>query len=95
LTPEELIHRAERAKQLLAEPLIADSLKRLETDIFEAWARTGIRDKEGQHELLLMLQTTRKFRALLEQIVMTGEMEAHQIKTPRLKRELERFGIYN
>jgi hypothetical protein len=43
----------------------------------------------------LMLQTTRKFRALLEQIVMTGEMEAHQIKTPRLKRELERFGIYN
>jgi hypothetical protein len=94
LTPEELIHRAERAKQLLAEPLIADSLKRLETDIFEAWAKTGIRDKEGQHELLLMMQTARKFRALFEQIVITGEIESGRLKTPQLKRTLERFGIY-
>lgn len=89
-----MIHRGERAKQLLAEPLIQESLKRLETDIFEAWAKTGIRDKEGQHELLLMVQTARKFKALLEQIVITGEIEAQQIKTPKLRRTLERFGVY-
>jgi hypothetical protein len=95
LNPEELIIRAERAKQLLADPLIADSLKRLETDIFEAWAKTGIRDKEGQHELLLMVQTARKFRALFEQLVMTGEVEAHRLKTPKLRQVLGRFGVYN
>jgi hypothetical protein len=94
LTPEELILRAERAKQLLAEPLIKESLDRLEKDISEAWARTGIRDKEGQHELLLMMQTARKFRALFEQIVITGEIESGRLKTPQLKRTLERFGIY-
>lgn len=95
MTPEELIIRAERAKQLLADPLIADSLKRLETDIFEAWAKTGIRDKEGQHELLLMVQTARKFRNIFEQIVMTGELEAQRLKTPKLTQILDRFGIYN
>ena len=95
LTPDELIIRGERAKQLLAEPLIAESLKRLETDIFEAWARTGIRDKEGQHELLLLMQTTKKFRAIFEQIVITGEVEQQRLKTPGLTRVLERFGVYN
>lgn len=95
MTPDELIHRGERAKQLLADPLIADSLKRLETDIFEAWAKTGIRDKEGQHELLLMVQTARKFRNIFEQIVMTGELEAQRLKTPKLTQILDRFGIYN
>jgi hypothetical protein len=95
LTPDELIIRGERAKQLLAEPLIADSLKRLETDIFEAWSRTGIRDKEGQHELLLMIQTARKFRAILEQVMVTGEVEAKNLQTPKLRRTLERFGVYN
>jgi hypothetical protein len=94
VTPEQLIQRAERAKQLLAEPLIKDSLDRLEKDIFEAWARAGIRDKEGQHELHLMVQTARKFRALLEQVMVTGQIEANQLKTPPLTRILERFGVY-
>ena len=95
MTPDQLIQRGERARQLLDEPLIAESLKRLETDIFEAWARAGIRDKEGQHELHLMVQTARKFRALLEQVMVTGQIEAQSIKTPKLKRALERFGVYN
>lgn len=94
MTPDELIIRAERAKQLLAEPLIVEAFKRLESDVFEAWAKTGIRDKEGQHELLLMIQTARKFRAIFEQIVITGEIEAKNLTTPQLKRQLERFGIY-
>ena len=94
MTPDELIHRAERAKQLLAEPLIKDAFERLEKDVFDAWSKTGIRDKEGQHELLLMIQTARKFRALFEQIVMTGQIEADRLKTPKLRRTLERFGVY-
>ena len=77
------------------EPLIKESLEKLEQDVFEAWARSGIRDKEGQHELLLMIQTARKFKALLEAVVMTGEIEKQNLRTPKLKRALERFGIYD
>lgn len=95
MTVDELIQRGERARQLLADPLIAEALTRLEADIFEAWAKTGIRDKEGQHELLLMIQTARKFRAILTDVMVTGEIEAHRLKTPKLRRTLERFGVYN
>lgn len=87
--------RAERAKQLLEDPLIKESLEKLEQDVFEAWARSGIRDKEGQHELLLMIQTARKFKGLLEAVVITGQIESQRLKTPKLTRVLERFGIYN
>ena len=76
------------------EPLIKESLEKLEQDVFEAWARSGIRDKDGQHELLLMIQTARKFKALLEAVVMTGEIEKQNLQTPKLRRTLERFGVY-
>lgn len=92
---QDLIIRGERAKQILEDPMFKEAQEKLERDIFEAWASTGIRDKEGQHELLLMLQTARKFNALFRSIIATGEMEKNAIKTPALKRTLERFGIYN
>jgi hypothetical protein len=93
LTSDELIHRAERAKQLLQEPLIVEALQKLEQDVMEAWSTCAIRDKEAQHELLLMVQTARKFRALFAQVIATGEIEAAQLKTPKLTRVLGRFGI--
>ena len=88
------MQRGERARQLLEEPLIKDSLAKLEQDVFEAWSRSAIRDKEGQHELLLMVQTVRKFRGLLEAVVMTGDIEKSNLKTPKLRQVLERFGVY-
>ncbi len=91
----EALARADRAKIILDDPLVKEAFARLEKDICEAWMRTGIRDKEGQHELLLMAQTARKFRAIFEEIVMTGEFEAQNLKAPKLQRVLERFGIYN
>lgn len=94
MTPDELLLRADAAQRMLQDPLFKEACETLEKDIFEAWARTGIRDKEGQHELLLMLQTARKFKGIFEQIVMTGEFEKQTLNKPRLKRTLERFGVY-
>lgn len=94
MTPEEHVIRGERARQILDDPLFKEAGDQLEKDIFEAWAKTGIRDKEGQHELLLMLQTARKFKAIFVAIVAAGQYEKDQLKTPKLKRTLERFGVY-
>jgi hypothetical protein len=41
-----------------------------------------------------MMKTARKFRAIFTAIVMTGEVEKSKLKTPKLTRTLERFGIY-
>ena len=95
MAPEALIARGERAKQLLAEPIITEAFATLEKDVMEEWARSPIRDKEGQNELLLMVKTARKFKAIFETLMATGEMAAHNLKTPRLTRTLERFGIHD
>lgn len=79
---------------MLQDPLFVEACERLEKDIVEAWARTGIRDKEGQHELHLMLQTARKFKAIFADIVATGELQKDALNRPKLKRVLERFGVY-
>jgi hypothetical protein len=95
MTPDELIVRAERAQRLLQDPLMTEAFERIETDVFEAWSRSAIRDKEGQHELLLMIQTARKFKAIFTEIIATGEVEKNKLKEPKLKRVLERFGVYD
>jgi hypothetical protein len=93
LTPDELIDRAERAQRILEDPIFKESSERLEKDIVEAWARTGVRDKEGQHELHLMLQTARKFKAIFVEMVATGEIHKQELQRPKLTRVLDRFGV--
>lgn len=93
MTPEAALVRGERARQLLEDPLFKETIEALEKDIFEAWARTGIRDKEGQHELLLMLQTARKFKAMFEAHVATGEFVKNDLQKPQVTRILQRFGL--
>lgn len=46
----------------------------LESDIIEQWAACPLRDADGQHELLLMLKVARKFKAIFQSYVDTGEM---------------------
>jgi hypothetical protein len=93
MTSDEQILRAEKAQRLLQDPLMAEALERLEKDVSDAWARSSIRDKEGQHELLLMMQTARKFKAIFTEYIQTGELLKHQLKTPKLRQVLTRFGV--
>lgn len=93
MTPEKEISRGVRAQQILEDELFKEAYRILEQDIFDAWSQSKIRDKDGQHELLLMIQTARKFKAIFEHIVATGEM-AKQDKPSQLTRVLERFGVY-
>lgn len=93
MSPEEAIVRGQRAKAMLSDSLFIDAMQTLEADVFEAWSRCAIRDKDGQHELLLMIQTARKFKAIFEQIVATGEFAAKDLNPPKLTRILDRFGL--
>lgn len=95
MTPEEVVLRAEKARQLLEEPLIKEFLDALERDVADAWKRCPIRDKEGQHELLLMVQTVLKFKALFAKCLADGEVAKADLRPPRITRVLERFGVRN
>lgn len=94
MTPERIIERGEYAKQLLDNEILQDSFRIIERDISAAWANTPIRDKEGQHELLLMRKMLDKFKGVLLEVINDGEIEKNKLQTPKLKRTLERFGVF-
>ncbi len=91
MTPELAIVRAERARLLIEDQFFQDAMKTLEAEIVEAWSRCPIRDIEGQQKLLLMLQTAKKFQAIFEHAIASGEVAKNDLNPPSLRNTLERF----
>lgn len=80
MTDAEKMARAERAKVLLSDPLIVEALKTLEDEVFQAFADSPVRDKEGREELSRLIKTARKFKGLLERAVADGQVLRAEIE---------------
>ena len=68
--------RGQKAARLLSDPLLLQAKEEVSKAIHEAWERAPIRDKEGAHELRLMLKALSDVWALLETAVANGKMSA-------------------
>lgn len=75
--------RADRAAKLLGDPVLSDAFQAVEAAIHKQWAATPLRDKEGAHELRLMLKLLTDVRANLERAVADGKVEALRIEQER------------
>lgn len=73
---EETVHRAQRAQQLLNDDVLLAARAEVERVIHEAWANSPIRDREGMHELRLMLKALGQVWELLEEAVNAGKLAA-------------------
>lgn len=72
---EELrLARASRAKQLLDDPLLTESFEMVKAGIIERWAAAPLRDRDGAHELKLMLKILIDVRAALSQAINDGKV---------------------
>lgn len=80
MTEEERMERASKAAVLLANPMLTDGFDLVRKSIVEKWEQSPIRDKEGQHELKLMLKLLSDVRAALEQAVNDGKVIAFEKK---------------
>jgi hypothetical protein len=85
---QEEVDRGARAKRLLEDPTLVEAFANVRTAILERIEAAPIRDREGLHELKLMLKLLRDVRGNLEQAVSNG-------KIARLDIERERRGIRN
>lgn len=72
--------RGARAKSLLEDELLTEAFTNVESAIHEKWANAPLSDREGQHELLLMLKLLRDVRANLEQALADGTFAADKLK---------------
>lgn len=66
--------RANEAQYLLNHALIRDAFTEIEQAIIGQLRTCPLKDREGQHELTLMLQTLARFKAHLESHIATGQM---------------------
>lgn len=83
------IERADRAAKLLGDPVLSDAFAAVEKAIHDQWAATPLRDRDGAHELRLMLKLLRDVRANLERAVNDGKVE-----TLLKEQEKRRFSLF-
>jgi hypothetical protein len=80
MTPEIELQRAERARQLLEDPMIQEALDVMERDLFEAWLASPARDSEGREWLWRHSVNTRKFRDMLRGTMESGTLALEKLR---------------
>lgn len=79
--------RGAKAEKLLKDPILDEAFSLVRNAIIERWEATPMRDRDGAHELKLMLKLLGDVRANLEQAVADGKLAAAELKQ-QTRREL-------
>lgn len=80
MTLERDLTRGAHAQRLLEDTLLTEAFENVEKAIHEKWANAPLSDRDGQHELLLMLKLLRDVRANLEHALADGKFAADKLK---------------
>ncbi len=80
MTPQETLHRANRAQALMDDPILKGAIEVMEREVMEAWMVCPVRDFEGREYLWRMAVTTRKFADLLRGTIESGKLAADQLR---------------
>lgn len=76
----ELIDRGAKATRLLEDPLLQESFANVRKAIHERWERAPISDREGQHELRIMLHLVDSVEGFLREAITNGKIAADEDK---------------
>lgn len=76
---DEEIRRGNMAKNVLENEVYLEAFESVRQAIISAWESAPIRDREGHHELRLMLKSLKDIEGHLKMVMETGKMA--QIKT--------------
>lgn len=72
--------RGFEAEQLLENPIFKEALANVRAGIINAWAEAPLRDREGAHELKLMLKLLDDVALNIKRVVDTGKMAKIQLE---------------
>ncbi len=86
MSTQEDVDRGQRAARLLADPMLQEAFGLVAQAIHERWADCPLRDREGAHELRLMLKLLGDVRAVLESTVADGKVAVAELE--RLNRRV-------
>lgn len=72
--------RGAKAERLLNDPTLSEAFDLVRVAIVDQWAACPIRDKDGAHELKLMLKLLGDVRANLERAIADGKLAAVELE---------------
>jgi hypothetical protein len=73
MTLEDQMTRGAKAQALLQNPLFVEAFESVSNAIHDQWANCPIRDRDGAHELRLMLKLLNDVRSVFELAVSDGK----------------------
>ena len=76
----EEVQRGHEAKQLIEHPIFKEAVAAVRAGIINKWADAPLRDRDGAHELKLMLKLLDDVEANIVRVVKTGEMATIQLE---------------
>jgi hypothetical protein len=79
------VSRGHRAAALLRDPLLQEAFDGVASAIHEKWASCPVRDREGAHELHLMLKLLTDLKSVLETAVTEGNHALKEIEFQKKK----------
>jgi hypothetical protein len=74
------LDRGTRAERLLNDPMLTEAFESVKAAILLAWASAPMRDREGAHELKLMLKLLSDVRSALEVALADGKIAAAELQ---------------
>lgn len=77
---EEQLAAGSRAQRLLDDPILSKAFDDVRLAIIEKWESAPLRDREGAHELRLMLKLLADVKGSLELAVMNGKLAADELR---------------
>ncbi len=84
---EEAIRKGAKAAALWADETFTEAREGVRAAIIRKWAEAPLRDREGQHELKLMLKLLDDLEANLQRVMNDGKKAAHDLEIKRSVKE--------
>ena len=88
MTPEEERIRAEQAKRLLADPLMAGALQDIKDTLIDDWRRTPVKDQDLRERIWGIYVAAFKFEELLRSYIGTGKFAEQVLQQEEQARNL-------
>lgn len=93
MTPSEELRRGEQARQLLQNEMYVDAVAQVKQAIIDKWQQAPLRDREGHHELKLMLKLLGDLTGYIQTTMETGKMAQIQLESDRRMTKLKSVGL--
>lgn len=87
------LRRGEQARQVIENPIYSEAIAAVKQGIFDKWANAPMRDREGHHELKLMLKLLGELTGYIETTMQTGKMASMQLEQERKMTKLRAVGL--